>query len=125
MVEDALSELVMRRLLSPRYAIGAVYGRQGVHYIRANIGGFNHAAQGGPWAVLADLDREPCPPGLIARRLPRGRHQNLIFRLAVREVEAWLLADRAGFARFVGVRVQAAPANPEGLQARNRRCWRW
>ncbi|MCB0764947.1 MAG: hypothetical protein KDB84_09590, partial [Flavobacteriales bacterium] len=40
----------------------------------------------------------------------------LIFRIAVREVEAWLLADRAGFAEFLGLPVTKIPQAPESLR---------
>ena len=41
----------------------------------------------------------------------------LRLRVAVRSAEAWLLADRAGIADFLRVRVAAVPADPEGLFA--------
>jgi hypothetical protein len=37
----------------------------------------------------------------------------LLFRIAVREVEAWLLADREGIANFLGVAKIKVPQNPE------------
>ena len=37
------------------------------------------------------------------------------FRVAVREVESWLLADREGIAAFLGVRVAIVPAEPDSL----------
>jgi hypothetical protein len=40
-------------------------------------------------------------------------HPNLIFRIAVREIEAWLLADRYGFARFAGISQDLVPPDPE------------
>ena len=35
--------------------------------------------------------------------LPYPKHPNLLFRVAVKEVEAWLLAHRAAFATFLGI----------------------
>lgn len=114
-VEDLLSEIVLRRLAEHRFAIGAVYGHEGVGYIAKRIGAFNHAARGGPWIVLADLDSNPCAPGLIGRWLPNGPHPNLILRIAVREVEAWLLADAAAFAQTLGIPAHLVPLQPENL----------
>ncbi len=114
-VEDLLSEIVLRRLAKHRFAIGAVYGREGVGYIAKRIGAFNNAARGGPWIVLADLDSNPCAPRLIGHWLPNGPHRNLILRIAVREVEAWLLADAAGFAQTLGIAAHLVPAQPENL----------
>ena len=95
--EDELSEAVLRRLLDHAdrgYAIGTAYGRRGFGYLRRTITGWNRAAQFVPFIVLTDLDRRPCPTELIEDWLREARHPNLLLRVAVREVEAWLLADR-------------------------------
>ncbi|HEY7320113.1 MAG TPA: hypothetical protein VIE89_21300, partial [Candidatus Binatia bacterium] len=42
------------------------------------------------------------------------RAQNMCFRVAVREVEAWLLADRERISRFLSVPLSRIPTNPEG-----------
>jgi hypothetical protein len=67
------------------------------------IRGFNNAAKGTPFLVLTDLDRILCAPELIRKWLREPLHPNLIFRVAVREVETWLLADGAGLAKFLGI----------------------
>ena len=38
---------------------------------------------------------------------------NFIFRIAIKEVESWLLADREGFAEFTGVSIVNIPQNPD------------
>lgn len=114
-VEDLLSEIVLRRLAEPRFAIGTVYGRRGVGYIASQIRAFNNAARGAPWIVLADLDNNACAPGLIRNWLPNGPNPNLILRIAVREVEAWLLADAATFAQMLGIAAHLVPTQPENL----------
>jgi hypothetical protein len=40
---------------------------------------------------------------------------NLLFRVAVREVEAWLLGDRTNLARFLRVSPALIPTGPEAL----------
>lgn len=94
-VEDELSEVVLRRLLADArcYAVGTVYGRRGNGYLRKTIVGWNRAARGCPFIVLTDLDNTRCAPSLIAEWLTVPKHPNLLFRIAVREVEAWLLSD--------------------------------
>ncbi len=117
-VEDALSESIIRHLLehaNRHYAIGTAYGRAGFGYLQATIRGWNSAARGTPFIVVTDLDQHPCPPALIASWLPGGRHPNLIFQVAVREVEAWLLADRINLAGFLKVSTKGIPADPETL----------
>lgn len=43
------------------------------------------------------------------------RHANLLFRIAVREVESWLLADQVNLARFFGIAQSSIPARPDEL----------
>ena len=115
-VEDELSEAVVRRLLEyvgRAYAIGTTYGLRGNGYLRKNFEGWNRAARGKPFILVTDLDRYPCPSALISDWLGREGHPNLLFRVAVREIEAWILADRLTFARYLGVSDQIIPANPE------------
>jgi len=118
-VEDELSEAVARKLLesgSRSYAVRVVYSRGGYGYIKKNIRGFNNAAKGAPWLVITDLDAGECPPSMIDRWFgSTSLEPNLLFRVAVREVEAWLLAHRSAFAEFVGVREALVPQKVEQI----------
>jgi hypothetical protein len=107
--EDELSESVLRRLLAHAdkgYSVGAAYGRRGFGYLRRTITGWNRAARFVPWVVLTDLDRGTCPAALIDEWLTEPKHPNLLLRVAVREVEAWLLADRSTFSGRSGPEVK-------------------
>jgi len=103
--EDELSEAILYRLLTnvDRYAIGTAYRRGGFGYLRRTINGWNRAARGIPFMVLTDLDTGECPARLIGDWLRVERHPNLLFRIAVREVESWLLADPTNLSEFLGV----------------------
>ena len=117
-VEDALSETVVRRLLDYAdrgYAVGVAYGRRGYGYLRGTIRGWNRAARGVPFVVLTDLDRYPCPPALIREWLPEPQSPNLVLRVAVREVEAWLLADKMNLARYLSISAKRVPIEPDSL----------
>jgi hypothetical protein len=117
-VEDVLSEAVLRRLLDGcggPWAVGTVFSRGGVGYLRRTIVGFNQAARGTPFVVLADLDRAECPPMVIAEWLPNGAHHNLILRFAVREVEAWVMADAPSFGQFLGITQTLIPGGVDQL----------
>jgi hypothetical protein len=117
-VEDRLSEDVLRKLVESserQFAIGTCYCRGGFGYLKSKIAGFNAAAERTPFLVLTDLDRCECAPSLIADWLPKRRSSNLMFRIAVREVEAWLLADRRGLADYLGIAEASIPRNPESL----------
>ena len=116
-VEDRLSEAVLRRILSHSdrgYALGACYKRGGYGYLKKNIRGWNAAARSVPFIVLTDLDASyPCPGALILDWLPLQQRHNLLFRVAIREVEAWLIADRTNLAAFLRVPERLIPENPD------------
>jgi len=58
------------------------------------------AGFGYPVLLITDLDRAECPPSLRRLWIDTQPHETFLFRVAVREIEAWLLADRDGIARF-------------------------
>jgi hypothetical protein len=114
--EDELSEYVLSRLLGcfdDKYLSGVSYNGHGFGYIKSKINGFNQACKSIPFIVLTDLDNHPCPVKLKNDWFSSTPHPNMIFRIAVREVEAWLLADIEGFAEYTGVSKVNFPLNPE------------
>ena len=115
-VEGLLDEAVLRRLVEQEGAIlKPLYGKTGKSNLRKQINGYNQAARFFPWIVLVDLDRDnDCAPDLKAEWLPEPAH-HMCFRVAVRAVEAWLLADREPLARFLSVSTSRLPFHPETL----------
>jgi hypothetical protein len=115
-VEGDLDEAVLRR--AARHVggdLGNVYGRDGKGRLKANIGGYNNAARRAPWVVLVDLDHDhPCAPPLCDEWLANPS-RGMCFRVAVRQVEAWLLADAEEAARFLSVSRARIPSHPESL----------
>lgn len=74
---------------------------------------YRGAARGSPWFVLRDLDRDAdCAPALVSTLTPEPAPW-MCFRVAVRQVEAWALADHDAVARFFAVRPMAVPSSPE------------
>jgi hypothetical protein len=113
-VEGAIDEAVARRIIQEAGGCaGLIYGRQGKENIR--IGGFNRAAVRTPWFVLVDLNGGDCAPNLRVDWLPNPS-EFMCFRIAIREVEAWLLADREQIARFLRVSITRIPRDPEALE---------
>lgn len=114
--EDELSEYVLSKLLScfgTKYQTGYSYNAHGFGYIKAKINGFNQACKALPFLVLTDLDNYPCPLQLRDDWFSSTPHPNMIFRVAVREVESWLLSDIEGFSSFTGVSRSNFPSKPE------------
>lgn len=68
-----------------------------------------------PVLMLTDLDADSCPSGKIADWLGRKPSRGFLFRICVREVEAWLLADRAAMADFLRIKEEILPSAPERL----------
>ncbi len=117
-VEDKLSEAVVRKILidSKRsFAVGTCYGHGGFGYLKKNIMAFNNAARITPFFILTDLDKAECAPDLIDEWISFPRYSNLIFRIAVKEVEAWVMAHSSAFAEFLGINKANMPLNPDEL----------
>lgn len=124
-VEDELSEQMLRTLLERcgnAYEVGTVYGNGGYGYLKSKLSSFNQAAKGMPYLMLTDLDTRPCATQLIedwfgckVKDYSKRRNHNLLFFIAVREVEAWLLADRESFAAFLKIKVDHIPLQPDQI----------
>lgn len=114
--EDSLSEAVLHRLLMQfgnKYIVSYSYGNSGFGFIKKNINGFNQACKIVPFLVLTDLDNNKCPMTIINSWFSSKPHENMIFRIAIREVEAWLLADIEGLSDYTGVSEANFPDKPE------------
>ena len=123
LVEGRLDETVARRIVEEAGGtVSTVYGKQGVGYVGKKIQGFNGLAKGIPILALADLKDIDfnCPARAVEGWLPH-RNEAMLFRLVVREIESWLLADRANIAQFLGVSKANVPRDPESLDDPKRR----
>ncbi len=107
--EDELSEAVVLKMLSERSidrrAITCL-PKSGFGYLRTSLPKFCNAARNGRNIfVLTDLDNARCAPSLLSDWFSQQqKHERLLFRVAVREVEAWVMADKEHFADFLGIR---------------------
>ena len=96
--------------------MGTAYGRTGFGYLRKTITGWNSAARGVPFVVLVDLDLSAMPK-VFDRILVKAppQHPNLLVRIAVREVESWLLADAANLSSYLSISARWVPDDPDNL----------
>lgn len=135
-VEDVLSLVVMEKVLTHTgrgYKVVRTMVERGVDNIRQSIAKYRNASNALAHVVLTDLDNAPCPPFLREQWGVATLPDSMLFRIAVREVEAWVLADRVGFADFAGIPQSKVSQTPETLvdpkqslinlvrQSRNRR----
>ena len=117
--EDALSEAVIRKLVQvvrPDIAIQVVLGLRGKGYLEAKARQFNRTARNIPVFLLVDADTpNPCPSQLKANWLGGHSEPYMLFRVAVFEVESWILADRKRCAEFLAVPLNRIPLNTDSI----------
>lgn len=117
-VEGASDVPVAKRLLTESgLSMGPIRVARGKSQIDPRLSGWNESATRQPWLVLRDLDHDDhgtCVPALRLELLGGALQEGMCFRLAVRSIEAWLLADHDGFQDYFGVRSQL-PASVDSL----------
>jgi hypothetical protein len=115
-VEGPTDEAAVRRLISHVGATpGTMYGKKGKPHLQQNIRRYNEAARYRPWVVVVDLDHDAdCAPSLRAEWLP-SIAPTLCFRIAVRAIETWFLADRQRMAHFLSIPMSNIPHEPEAV----------
>jgi hypothetical protein len=115
--EGVLDLQVAERVLAYLgHSASGKFDKQGKERLDASIPGFLNASRFSPWLIMRDLDNAACAPALLDQIAPtRFQYPSAMLRICVRSVEAWLLADRTGFARYFGVSLSRVPANPDQL----------
>lgn len=112
-VEGRADEAVARRLVAWNGAeVVHVYGKRGKHWLDSRLAAFRAAAERAPWLVLRDADHDGCAVAIRDRLHPRPV-KFFCFRIAVRSVESWLIADREGVGAALRIPVARVPVAPE------------
>jgi hypothetical protein len=115
--EDEPTHLAMRKIFDQfpgQFTEFVSIPCHGFGKIKKNIKAYNSAARYGYYFIIADLDSTyGCAPLLVDDWLPVQRSDRLIFRIAVREIESWFLADRKDFAAFFSVSQELVPLDPD------------
>lgn len=116
--EDEPGLAVGRKLVAEAAPL-SVYREENAHgFGRLKIKARNFQQMGSrglPVLLITDLDEHSCPPSKIAEWLGSPPSRGFLFRICVREIEAWLLAHRSAIARFLRVPVTRLPTEPELL----------
>lgn len=115
--EDALSEAIATKLLQQLgWEVSLHLGRKGKGYLRKRAQELNKTARGMPVLMLTDQDSpHDCPPQLIQSWIQGDQHPNFLLRVAVMEVESWILADRRGFANFLSIPLHRIPEQTDTI----------
>ena len=116
-VEDVLGEAVSVRILaSLGIAVTQRLGLKGKSYLQRKAQSLNQTARGFAVFMLTDQDSpNPCPPQLIRSWIKGPRHPHFFLRIAVMEVEAWVMADREGMAGFLSIPPSRIPLDTDAL----------
>lgn len=118
--EDELSEAVGIKLLAEHPVLAEtppmLLRRNGFGYLRSRMDSWRQMANRQIVIVLTDLDRLACPLVLLEDWLGAERRcpENLLLRIAEREVESWLLADHEAFKKLIGNKGRL-PVEPDEL----------
>lgn len=117
-VEDRLSEAVGHKLLvyfdmEPTTTIG----NRGSDYLKKRARDLNRTAKGFPVFLLTDQDSpKRCPIEIMKGWLRAPCNEGFIFRIAVMEIESWIMADRQAFASFIGIDTNDISDNPDSIE---------
>lgn len=110
--EDEVTKAIIERLLSycsPKFTVlKSIPARGG--QIKSKISELNNLSKVRPVIMLTDLDATDCAPTLKKALLKdMVQNKNFLINIAVDEGEAWLMADRKGFAEFLEVDEDVIP----------------
>ena len=65
---------------------------------------------------MTDLDHVACAPELLDDWIDFEPHPNFLFRIAEKEVDAWILADMTGVSTLFGVSMKGLPIDTQTIQ---------
>lgn len=115
--EDPVTCEILKRIISdyaPSLMVKGALPARGSE-IKSKMAAFNLMASSYPVVLLSDMDTDDCAP-IAKNNLTKGIaviHDNFIINIAVDEAEAWLLADRDGLAKYLGVKIEVMPIAEE------------
>ena len=116
--EDEPGLAIGRKLVSETPPLRVYVERNGRGYgqLKNRTPNFQQMGERGfPVLMLTDLDDDPCPSAKINEWLGKKPSPGFLFRICVREIEAWLLAHHDAMASFLGVALSSIPNAPESL----------
>lgn len=117
--EDTVSEVVVRKLVAeirPDLEISVAIGNRGKGYLKSRARELNRSGRSMPVFLLLDLDhRNVCPGEVIQSWMHGTIERNMLCRIAVMEVESWLLAHRSELAAYLGVSASRIPRDTDAI----------
>jgi hypothetical protein len=118
--EDRLTEAVILKCISvflPSFSVHTRDVKGGRGNVQRSLNAYLSLATVMPVVIGVDLDQDECAPTLLRSwKIPDPIPPKFLLRVAVREVESWVLGDRKQFAKFVGGQSDDIPVDPDGLE---------
>ena len=117
--EDVLSEAVINRLLSQLWPEAVIYKKffgRGSGYLKSHLQAFINSSKSNPFFVLIDSDNESCAKKMLNSLLQKVPPSNFIFRIAVHEIESWILADFDNLIKTLNVKSGRCPSNLDTIK---------
>jgi hypothetical protein len=109
-------EKIIRSLFTKKFVIETYLPGRGFSWIKNNINYFNRASTNTTFLILVDLDQDPCPSRKIMDWLEDPKGSNLLLRIAVKEIESWIVGDTKNFAKFLHVREDRLMKNVDSIR---------
>lgn len=117
--EDELTASIIKRLFKEfesDIAISTEINAHGFGRIKKSILNYNRAARHTAFFIVTDLDQKECAASLIKDWFCSvEKEPQLLFRIAVHEIDAWVLADKTGIAKLLNVSSDLIPQEPESI----------
>ena len=118
LVEGPLDNALATHLIhSVGLTPGTTYGQKGYPYIQNKVKNFNSSGKSNFYLfTMVDFmdTRLSCPPEVLRKLLPYP-NTGMIFRVVVRELESWLLADRKNLSTYLKISPHHIPLAPESI----------
>jgi hypothetical protein len=117
--EDKLTEAVLKKCVAvylPEFQIVFSEVKGGRGNVQKNLDAYSNLATSMPVLIGVDLDSDTCASSLVAAWLGnQALSARLLLRVAVREVESWVLGDRKQVAKLIGGQSDDITGQPDLL----------
>lgn len=116
--EDELSEAVALKLVAvfaDTHNVTHKLRKGGFGYLKSKMHNWRQMAERNLMLIITDLDQAVCPIALVQDWTSNQvSPQKLLLRVAVREIEAWVLADHEAMRELIGPK-GVLPPQPDNL----------
>jgi hypothetical protein len=115
LVEGFTDEIFVKRCFADiGLQVGTVYGKHGVDYVKNKAQAFSVFGQYSDMLILADfMDMNAACPPQARQMLVANIPAKALVRLAVNEIESWMMASRTELASYFNISAARIPAVPD------------